>query len=322
MSGPHHVVAVVYDDYQALDLSGPMEVVVGATTAGADPAYTFEVASLDGRPVRSESGLCIVPDTAIDSIQEIDTLLIVGGRGVGRAIVNPEFLNGIGDLAARASRVTSVCSGALALAAAGLLDGREATTHWSTADDLARYPDVRVDADRLWVRDGTTWTSAGVTAGIDLFLAIVEADHGADLAHLIARYLVVFVQRPGGQAQFSSHMRTQPAKTEPIRDLQRWIPANLRDDLSVSSLAEQAGLSTRTLSRRFGREVGISPGAFVETARIEGAKQLLESTDLTVAAVARDVGFGHGETMHRAFVRQVGTTPAQYRNHFSTRKTT
>lgn len=318
MPRSHRVVAVLYDGFQPLDLSGPMEVLVGATRAGADPAYEFVTATTDGRPATSESGLRVLPDIATTDVDSLDTLMVVGGECDRAIATQADLLPEVRRLAGLASRVTSVCSGALVLAAAGLLRGRRATTHWTVVDQLAAHDGVTVDADRLYVQDGNVWTSAGVTAGIDLYLAILETDHGPDVANLIARHLVVFVHRPGGQKQFSDHIVGRAATSQPIRHLQRWIPGNLAQDLSLERLATEAGVSARTLSRRFQREIGTSPGAFVEEARIGAAKQLLETSDLTVATVAARVGFSHGETMHRAFVRRVGTTPAQYRNHFAT----
>jgi transcriptional regulator GlxA family with amidase domain len=213
-----------------------------------------------------------------------------------------------------------VCTGAWLLAAAGLLDGYEATTHWAWCDQLAdRHPGVQVRPDRIYVHDRDRWTAAGVTAGVDLFLAIVEADHGADLAHQAAGWLVVFVQRPGGQSQFSAQLRAQRATTTSIADLQAWLADHLDEDLGVEALAAHVGMSPRTFARVFRRETGTTPAAFVEELRVEAARRLLETTDLTVAAVARHVGMKHAETLHRAFHRRLGTTPDRYRQHFSRR---
>ncbi len=212
-----------------------------------------------------------------------------------------------------------MCTGALVLAAAGLLDGYRATTHWSACDELAAHGDVEVDADRIYVHDRDRWTSAGVTAGIDLALALVETDHGAELAHQVAGWLVVFVRRPGGQAQFSAQLRAQPARTPAIADLQRWLPDHLGEDCSVDALAQRAGMAKRTFARAFAAETGSTPAAFVEDLRIEAARRLLEGSELTVAAVARAVGIRHAETLHRVFQRRIGTSPDRYRQHFSRR---
>lgn len=231
-----------------------------------------------------------------------------------------EVLRAANRVAARTPRVASVCTGALVLAAAGLLDGYRATTHWASCEALAsRHPAVTVEPDRIFVHDRDRWSSAGVTAGVDLFLAIVEADHGRELAHEVAGWLVVFVRRPGGQSQFSAQLRAQPAAEPSIAELQRWLPDHLTDDLSVEALAARVGMSPRHFARVFRRETGTTPGAYVEALRIEAARRLLEDTTLTVAAVAERVGLKHAETLHRAFVRTVGTTPARYRQHFGRR---
>jgi transcriptional regulator GlxA family with amidase domain len=213
-----------------------------------------------------------------------------------------------------------VCTGAWLLAAAGLLHGYAATTHWSSCDELAaQHPDVVVHPDRIFVRDRDRWTSAGVTAGIDLFLAIVEHDHGPDLAHEIARWLVVFARRPGGQSQFSAQLRAKPAATASIAELQRWLTDHLDENLTVEVLAAQASMSPRTFARCFVRETGLTPATYVEELRLEAAQRWLETSDLTVGAVASRVGMKHPEILHRAFRRRVGTTPDRYRQHFSRR---
>jgi len=321
MASPRTVVLVAYERLQLLDLAGPVEVLRTATRLGADPPYATLIATLDGKPVASESGVQLAADTSFDALTRsddpIDTLVVVGGAGSREAYQDDELIDGIGQLANRARRVTSVCSGARLLAAAGLLDGFEATTHWASCDALAeRHPEVRVLPDQIYVRDRNRWTSAGVTAGIDLFLAIVEEDHGAELAHAVAGWLVVFVRRPGGQSQFSAQLRADPAVSPSLSALQRWLPDHLDDDLGVEALAARAGMSTRSFSRAFRRETGTTPAAFVEELRVEAARRLLETTDLTVAAVAGCVGLRHPETLHRAFRRRVGTTPDRYRDHF------
>ena len=216
--------------------------------------------------------------------------------------------------------VGSVCTGAFVLAAARLLDGYAATTHWASCDSFAaHHPTVDVQPDRIYVRDRDRWTSAGVTAGIDLALAIVEEDHGAALVHEAAGWLVVFAQRPGGQSQFSAQLRASPATTPSIADLQRWIPDHLDEDLGVDALAARVAMSPRNFARVFVRETGVTPATYVEELRVEAARRLLESTPDTVAAVAERVGLRHAETLHRAFRRRVGTTPDQYRQHFARR---
>ena len=320
----HNVVIVAFDGLQLLDLAGPAEVLRTATRLGATPPYQTVIATPNGRPVRSESGVSVAADVSLAALarsrDRIDTLVVVGGDGTRSARLDRRFLADLAAVAARAPRIASVCTGAEVLAAAGLLEGYEATTHWASCDALAaHHPDVRVRPDRIYVHDRDRWTSAGVTAGVDLFLAMVEADHGAELAHAVAGWLVVFVRRPGGQSQFSAQLRAEPATTPSIVELQRWLPDHLEEDLGVDALAMRIGMSPRTFARVFRRETATTPAAFVEDLRVETARRLLETTDLTVAAVARRVGMKHAETLHRAFGRRVGTTPDRYRQHFGRR---
>jgi transcriptional regulator GlxA family with amidase domain len=216
--------------------------------------------------------------------------------------------------------VTSVCSGAFLLARAGLLDGRSATTHWATCARLARlFPEVTVDPDPIFIRDGNVWTSAGVTAGMDLALALVEDDLGPDRAREIARYLVLFVQRSGGQSQFSAQLAAQRPERDTLVQLASWIADHLGDDLSVPVLAARTSMSVRNFSRRFAQEFGSTPGAYVEAVRVEAGRRLLETTRRGLTDIARDCGFGTVETMHRSFQRTIRVTPGQYRQHFSPR---
>jgi transcriptional regulator GlxA family with amidase domain len=300
-----------------------VEVFRTASLLGGDPPYRTIVVSPDGEPVRSDSGLRLAADASVGEVARargrIGTLLVVGGLGAAAAAADGSLLRDLGRVARRADRVASVCTGALVLAAAGLLDGYRATTHWASCDELAAWPAIDVEPDRIYVHDRDRWTSAGVTAGIDLALALVEADHGTELAHQVAAWLVVFARRPGGQAQFSAQLLAQPARTPAIAELQRWLPDHLTADLSVEALAARAAMSPRTFARTFARETGSTPAAHVESLRVEAARRLLETTDLTVAAVATAVGIRHAETLHRAFQRQVGTSPDQYRQHFNRR---
>jgi transcriptional regulator GlxA family with amidase domain len=316
------VVFVVFDNLQLLDLAGPVDVLGVANDMGADPPYRTVLVSADGRPVRSGSGVEVGVDGSPDQVPRrrapLDTLVVVGGGGAAHAAADRDLCRGVAALARRARRTVSVCSGALVLGAAGLLDGRRATTHWRTVDQLVhRHPSVDVEPDRLYVRDGDVWTSAGVTAGIDLFLALVDADHGAELAHDIARDLVVFVRRPGGQSQFSAQLRTEPALSPAIADLQRWLPDHLDHDLTVPALARRASLSPRQFARVFATEAGTTPAVYVENLRLEAARRLLETSDLTVETIAKTVGMSLPETLYRAFRRRLGTTPDQYRKHWN-----
>jgi transcriptional regulator GlxA family with amidase domain len=319
------VTFVAYDDFQLLDLAGPLDVLRAATLVGADPGYRTVVATANGRrTVRSEGGLRIEADASIAELlaggEPIDTLVVVGGLGSTRAASDEGLVAGVAALAARSRRITAVCSGAFVLAATGLLDGHRATTHWASCADLARHhPDIDVLPDQIYVRDGDRWTSAGVTAGIDLFLALVQADHGPELAHAVAGWLVVFVQRPGGQAQFSAQLLAQPARTPALDELLGWLPDHLDQDLAVETLARRTGMSPRSFARAFRAETGTTPAAYVEGLRIEAARRLLETTDLTVETVAKQIGLHRVETLYRAFRRRVGTTPDRYRQHFGRR---
>ncbi|MCU1350938.1 MAG: AraC family transcriptional regulator [Acidimicrobiales bacterium] len=321
MSDERTVVVVAFDGLQLLDLAGPIEAMHTASALGADPAYRTVIATPTGRRVRAASGVEIGADASLRQLvagtDPVDTLLIVGGIGSRAAADDERFLADVRAVAGRARRITSVCTGAIVLAAAGLLDGYAATTHWSSCAWLAEHhPAIDVQADQIYVRDRDRWTSAGVTAGIDLTLALIEADHGAELAHQAAAWLVVFVQRPGGQAQFSAQLRAAPARTTAIVELQRWLPDHLDADLTVEALAARAAMSPRSFARAFRSETGTTPAAHVEDLRVEAARRLLEDSDLTVAAVAIAVGLRHAETLHRAFNRRVGTTPDRYRQHF------
>jgi transcriptional regulator GlxA family with amidase domain len=246
-----------------------------------------------------------------------DTLLVAGGLSVDEACADAELLAAISSMAGPARRVASVCSGALVLAAAGLLDGRRATTHWASTSTLAAtHPDVCVEEDPIFIRDGKFWTSAGVTTGLDLALAMVAEDLGDEVAREIARWLVMFLRRPGGQSQFSPHLDVRTASSPPLRAVQDWLPGHLDRDLSNANLSRMAGMSERHFTRRFRHEVGVSPAAHVARLRVESAKHLLVDADMTLSDVARHCGFGTVETFHRVFRRSTGTTPDRYRQHF------
>jgi transcriptional regulator GlxA family with amidase domain len=310
------VVIVVYPGVQTLDVTGPAEVFRAASLL-RPPGYEVTVAAAEAKPLAT-STVSLVPDARLEDIRgPIDTLVVAGGMGAGRAEEHPWLADWIAEAATRSRRVASVCTGAFLLARAGLLDGRRATTHWASCTELARrYPAVTVDPDPIFVRDGNVATSAGVTAGMDLALALVEEDLGRDVSLEAARWLVVFLQRPGGQAQFSAQLAAQTADRAPLRELQAWIPDHLDEDLSVPALARRACMSDRNFARAFRRETGMTPGAYVEGARVERARIALETGDLPVEAIARQVGFGTVETMRRAFRRQVGVSPADYRTRF------
>lgn len=312
------MLVVLFDDVQSLDVTGPVEVFSGASKAGGD-TYPIRTASLDGAPVRTTSGLTLLPDISLAEAEaEAETphtLLVPGGDGTRRP--DPRLIDWLRENAPRAERIVSVCTGALLLADAGLLDGHRATTHWVACDLLARkHPAVRVEPDPIFVRDGKIATSAGVTAGIDLALALVEEDLGREVALTVARHLVVFLRRPGNQAQFSAQLAAQTAHREPLREVQQWITEHPADDLSVEALADRARLSPRHFARAFQSETGTTPGRYVERVRIEAARRLIEDTTEGLTQISRTCGYGTPEAMRRAFLKTLGTGPAEYRRRF------
>ncbi len=323
-SQPRRVLMVVYPGIQLLDVVGPLEVFAAATEGAfeagrGDPGYALEIIGSEPGMVRASSGLSLGVDVAYEEVpEEIDTLIVAGGRGTAQAFRDPRVLTCVRAAAARARRVTSVCTGAFVLAAAGLLDGRLATTHWQNVDGFAaRFPKVRVDPDSIYVRDGHVWTSAGVTAGMDLALALVEEDLGRPLALQVSRRMVFFLKRPGGQSQFSAQLAGQLADRDPLRDLQAFIVEYPDADHTIESLADRVAMSARNFSRVFTKQVGQSPARFVERVRVEAARRRLEESEHSVDEVADEVGFGTSETMRRAFLRQIGVGPAAYRERFT-----
>ncbi|MET9117082.1 GlxA family transcriptional regulator [Streptomyces longwoodensis] len=308
------VLVILFDGVQSLDVTGPLEVFAGAErhTPGT---YRIRTASLDGAPVRTSSGLTLVPDGPLAGARDPHTLLVPGGEGTRAP--DPELTAWLRAHGPRARRLVSVCTGAILLAGAGLLDGRRVTTHWSYCAKLARdHPSVTVEPDPVYVRDGHVATSAGVTAGIDLALALVEEDLDRDTALTVARHLVVFLRRPGNQAQFSAQLAAQTARRDPLREVQRWITEHPADDLSVEALAARARLSPRHFARAFRDETGTTPGRYVDRVRLEHARRLLEDTADGVEEVSRASGYGTPEAMRRAFVKALGTPPAEYRRRF------
>jgi transcriptional regulator GlxA family with amidase domain len=316
MTAVRRVAIVVFEGLQLLDAAGPAEVFSQATRLGA-PGYDV---TLVGRSAATTAGISLAPLVDFAAARgALDTLMVAGGLGTAEAQRDDELVGWVRAAAERSRRVTSVCSGAFVLARAGLLDGRRATTHWDSCALLARrYPAITVDPDPIFVRDGNVYTSAGVTAGMDLTLALVEEDMGPAVAMEVARRLVLFARRPGGQAQFSVQLAAQAASPGPLRDLQAWIAEHPGADLSARALADRLHVSPRTLARAFAREVGMTPGAYVEAVRVEQARSRLESGHGALAAVARACGFGTTETMRRAFHRRLGVAPADYRTRFQT----
>lgn len=320
----HHVVFLAYPDIQGLDLVGPLEVFEGANKVLADAAphrarYHTTVASADGGAITTESRLSIGTVDA-DGIGRVDTLVVPGGIGAQTAADDAGVVAAIRALGDRAERIVTVCSGTFPAAAAELLDGKRVSTHWARAGALRRrFPTLDVDTDPIYIRDGEVWSSAGVTAGIDLALAIVEHDHDPDVAQTIARWLVMFLRRPGGQTQFATPVWSERADLEPIRRAQNLIDAEPGDDHRVGRLAGRVGMSERHFTRRFTEQVGSSPAQYIAAVRLEAARAQLESTTATVDAIAQRCGFGTVETLRRTFARRLGVSPDQYRQRFRTR---
>jgi transcriptional regulator GlxA family with amidase domain len=316
------IVFVIFDGVQSLDLAGPLEVFTTATRlpGARAPRYEVQIAAQSTSDLTTSSRLTVRASVALRAVRgPIDTLVIPGGEGTRAVMKDRAFLAAIRRLAARSRRVASVCTGAFVLAAAGLLDGRSATTHWAHCDGLRRaFPHVRVEADPIFLRDGSVWTSAGVTSGMDLALALVEADHGSDLAREVARWLVMYLQRPGGQSQFSAPLAAKAPSIAPMRDLSAWMREHLERDLSVSQLARRARMSERNFARVFSRELGETPAAYVEALRVEAARQALQATSRSLDEIAHATGFGTVETLHRTFRRALGITPGAYRRRFAT----
>ncbi|HYI79307.1 MAG TPA: GlxA family transcriptional regulator [Thermoleophilaceae bacterium] len=315
--GCRQIAIVGFEGAQSLDISGPLEVFETAERLSPG-SYAHSVVTVDGAPFATASGLAISPARALDDFAgRIDTLVVVGGGGVVEAAADEALVAAIGAAAARSRRVASVCTAAFLLAEAGLLEGRRAATHWSAVERLAeRHPTIDVDPDSIFVRDGNVWTSAGVTAGIDLALALVEDDHGREIALQVARWLVVFAKRPGGQAQFSAPLAAQLAERPPIRAAQELVRARPETDLTVEALAEHAHMSVRGFARAFRREVGVTPAAYVEAVRIERAVELIQTTAAGSEQLATACGFGTPETFRRAFRRRLGVSPGEYRARF------
>ncbi|MGF3027819.1 GlxA family transcriptional regulator [Methylobacterium aquaticum] len=314
------VVFVVFPGALLLDMSGPL----GAFEISCEDArgeagtYGLTVASRDGGLVRMSCGLEIVTQP-LKACQGADTLIVVGGPGVHTAAADAVLLHRLRVIAAGARRVCSVCTGAFVIAAAGLLDGRRAVTHWGSCELLrSRFPDVSVADDAIYVKDGAVWTSAGVTSGIDLALALIEEDRGRLEAIRVARRLVVYLKRTGGQTQFSVPLSLQAADDGGFEALHAWVQSNLSADLRVEDLADRVGMSPRTFARHYAQRVGQTPAKVIERFRIEAARRALEETGLSVKEIAVQHGFGDEERMRRAFQRRLGVGPLAYRQHFST----
>jgi transcriptional regulator GlxA family with amidase domain len=320
---PRNIAIVAYPGVQSLDVAGPLEVFAGAkqlidATARPERGYHVSVLSRDGKPLRTSSGLGLVPHARLSRAPEpIDTLIVAGGGGHREVADDRALVDWIACASAGARRTASVCTGAFLLARAGLLDGRRATTHWASAHELQRqYPQVRVDPEPIYVRDEPIWTSAGVTAGMDLALALVEDDLDADAALEIARHLVLFLRRPANQSQFSATLAAQRAQRQPLREIQRAVLEDVAGDHSVDAMAARAHMSPRHFARAFRAETGVTPARHVERVRVEAARRRLEDTGEPVGAIAISCGFGTAETMRRVFLRTLHVGPAEYRRRF------
>jgi transcriptional regulator GlxA family with amidase domain len=320
MPPPRQVALVVFDRLQALDLVGPHDVFAGANSSeesfGRPAPYEITVVAATPGVVRSRSGLSIVVEYPLPTAP-VDTIMVVGGIGSRVARHDEALVSWLRAASPQARRICSVCTGAFVLAEAGLLDGRRATTHWASAGELARdYPAVKVDPDPLFVNDGPIWTSAGVTSGIDLALALVEADVGTTVAQTVARWLVLFLRRSGGQSQFAGEVWRDPPERAALRDVVRHIHAEPAGDLRLPVLAERAAMSVRHLQRTFTRELGEAPAGYISRVRVDAARRVLELEPVTVTEAARRCGFGTAEAMRRAFHRHLGISPDAYRDRF------
>lgn len=311
---------LVFPGVQLLDVAGPSDVFVEAARQLGDlRAYEVQLIGTEPGLLRSGSGPRLQPDATVATHRgRLDTLLVAGGPAVESITARDDVRRWLQRHAKAVRRIGSVCSGAFVLAAAGLLQGRRVATHWNAVDRLAaENPGTTVEPDAIYVKDGPLYTSAGVTAGMDLALAMVEEDHGRELALRVARELVMFLKRPGGQSQFSAHLAAQTAEKSAIRALQEHVLANLRGDLSVPALAARAGMSERNFARIFKDEAGLTPAEFVEVARIDEARRRLEASDLPLKRLADALGYATPDALRRAFTRRVGVAPRDYRRQFA-----
>jgi transcriptional regulator GlxA family with amidase domain len=319
---PRKIAVLAVADAQLLDVAGPFQCFATANEQQGvphAPPYEPIVVSLDGGPLRTSSGLVMMtrPLAQLEG-EDIDTLIVAGGTGTRRAMHDEALIGAIRDWSGRVRRLASVCTGAYLLAKAGLLDGKRVATHWWAAEDLQRrFPRIAVVPEPIFIEDGGIWTSAGVTAGIDLSLALIQDDLGHDQAMRVARHLVVFLKRPGGQAQFSAALEAQIGADQDFAGLHAWVREHLGEELKVERLAAQAGMSARTFARAYAAKAGRTPARMVEAMRLETARRALEATEQPLKQIARDCGFGDEERMRRAFQRRLGVCPLDYRVRFA-----
>jgi transcriptional regulator GlxA family with amidase domain len=320
MKAPHKIAILVFDDVELLDIAGPHDVFATAAALDPGPPSPYEVVTVapGAGMVKSSSGLPFQPALEIAKLKSIDTFLIAGGAGIHALCDDPKVIAWLKRSAPKFRRLGAICTGAFLLGAAGLLKGRRAVTHWNWCDRLAaRHPGAAIERDPIFINDKGVWTSAGVTAGIDMALAMIEEDHGAKLALRTAQELVVFRKRPGGQSQFGADLALNAALSPPLDSLRDWILHNLDDDLSVGALAARTGMSPRNFARHFQANARQTPAKFVELARLQAARQRLETSGDPLERVAAQCGFGSGDVMARAMMRHLGVTPGDYRRRFN-----
>lgn len=324
--GPKTIAWIGFEGVTGLDLAGPMEAFSSSRIRiphgrGEQPGYRLLVLGVRKGPFTSSSGLRVHPDALLQDAPPVDTLFVPGGRGLEDPDTLRRVVEGVKALAPKVRRLGSVCRGLYGLAPTGLLDGRAVTTHWECAEDLAaRFPRLRVDPNAIFLRDGKYFTSAGASSSLDLSLALIEEDHGAAVALQVARQLVVYLRRPGGQEQYSEPLRFQTRAVDPLKDLVAWIGGHLHQDLSVGALARRAHLSPRQFTRRFKAATGQAPATFVEELRLAEAKARLAAPDASIEEVAASLGYGSPDTFRRAFERRFLLTPSAYRGRFAPRE--
>jgi transcriptional regulator GlxA family with amidase domain len=321
-----HIAMLAFPECMLIDVCGPMDVFNFANyvlqnmgrVSPSVSSYTMTIVAENSGPVKTSSGIRIVADKGYEDINEgIDTLLVTGSASIDAATQDVKMRNWLIQMMPRVRRMGSICSGALVLAESGLLNGRKATTHWMYCEQMAKqHRNIRVEPDKIFVRDGNMYTSGGVTAGIDLALSLVEEDWGWEIAAGVARAMLIFMRRPGGQSQFSSYVFNEAKSRKDFRELQAWIVSNPHSDLSIESLAERMAMSPRNFSRLFCQEIGVTPAKFVEGIRMEAARNMMLQTDLPMESVAANCGFNNSEQMRRSFQRLLKTTPQEHRSYF------
>ena len=317
-SAPQRIAFVAYDGITMLDLIGPHEVFGTANALAGDEFYAAVIVAPTLSPIVSDTGVVLEPAADFASSGEFDTIVTPGGPGLREGTTNAQVSQWLKARAQQTRRMVSVCTGFYGLAATGLLDGRRAATHWRFASDAAKlFPAITLDPTVLFVEDPPFYTSAGVTAGIDLALALLEQDHGPKLALAVARELVIYLKRPGGQPQFSEPLKFQSRAVNRFSELAAWLPQHLQDNLSIEALAERVNMGARHFSRVFTQTFGTTPGRYVEAVRLDAARERLTSTGRTIELVGTSVGFASPDVFRRAFERRFGVSPTTYRRHFA-----